>query len=285
VNRIDQKFKELKENGKKALITFITAGDPDLEATVEIVKEMERQGADLVELGIPYSDPVAEGPVIQEANRRALENRIKIKDIMGAVKKMRKEVKIPLLYLLYFNCILQYGPGRFFADCADSGIDGVIVPDLPFEERGEIEEAAEKSGVYIITLVSPTSEDRIERITKNAKGFLYCVSSLGVTGIREEFKTDFEKFFAHINRAGSIPKAIGFGISTPEHVRQLKGYCDGLIVGSAIVNRIGQSSCAGEAVKNVGDYVRALREALDYGLPGKGKLSWNLSAKYPRCRK
>lgn len=263
MSRIEKKFKELKEKNRKALITFVTAGDPTLKATAEIVKEMEKRGADLIELGIPYSDPIAEGPVIQLANARALKNNIRIKDIMDAVKEMRKEVKVPLVYLLYFNCILQYGPEKFFEDCEKSGIDGLIIPDLPFEERDEIEDVAAEYGVDIITLVSPTSRDRMERIAKNAKGFLYCVSSLGVTGMRKDFSTNFEEFFSLINRCTDIPKAIGFGISTPEHIRQLKGYCDGLIVGSAIVKQVERSSCEEEAVKNVGEFVQTLRQAMD----------------------
>jgi len=263
MNRIDKKFKELRESNKKALITFVTAGDPTLEATVNLVKEMEKQGADIIELGIPYSDPIAEGPVIQEANKRALKNGIKIKDVMDAVKEIRKTVEVPVLYLLYFNCILQYGPEKFFRDCADSGVDGVIIPDLPFEEKDEIEDTALKNNIYIISLVSPTSKDRIKAISKNAKGFLYCVSSLGVTGIRKKFDTNFEDFFSSINEATDLPKALGFGISTTEHVRQLGKYCDGLIVGSAIVKKIGESINEQTAVECVGEFVNELRKALD----------------------
>jgi len=263
MGRIENKFDELKKAGKKALITFVTAGDPDIDTTVRLVEEMERRGADIVELGVPYSDPIAEGPVIQAANERALSKGIKIKDIMAAVREMRVSVKVPLLYLLYFNCILQYGPDMFFRDCAGAGIDGVIIPDLPFEERDEIEGVAEKYGIVDITLVSPVSNERIQRIAKSARGFIYCVSSLGVTGVRNGFKTDFERFFSYINAASDIPKAIGFGISTPEHVGMLKGYCDGLIVGSAIVKRIAGSPNPDEAVGNVGGYTLELRAALD----------------------
>jgi len=263
MSRIQDKFIELKEKNRKALITFVTAGDPDLDATKEIVIEMENRGADIIELGIPYSDPIAEGPVIQAANTRALKNNIKIKDIMFMVNELRQTVKVPLLYLLYYNCIFKYGPKKFFSDCAEVGIDGVIIPDIPFEEKGEINETAEGYGVDIITLVSPTSRDRIEKITKDAKGFLYCVSSLGVTGMRKEFNTDFKRFFEDIDKYTDIPKAIGFGISTTEHIRQLKGYCDGLIVGSAVVKQVEKSNSTQEAVKNVGDYVAELRKAMD----------------------
>ncbi len=261
MNRIAEKFNQLKQEGRKALITFLTAGDPTIACTIKIVKEMERKGADLIELGIPYSDPIAEGPVIQAANERALKNGIKIKDIMQAVKEMRNEVKVPLVYLLYFNCILQYGKDRFFSDCKDSGIDGLIIPDLPFEEQDELTEVAEKYQIDLISLVSPVSEDRIEKIASNAKGFLYCVSSLGVTGTREGFETNFEEFFKSIDKYAAIPKAIGFGISTPEHIKKLKGYSDGLIVGSAIVRLIGNSKSEDEAVKNVGEFVSTLKSA------------------------
>lgn len=263
MGRIEDKFSELKQQGKKALITFVTAGDPDLATTVKVVMEMERNGADIIELGIPYSDPIAEGPVIQAANARALRHAIKISDIMQCVKEMRKTVKVPLLYLLYCNCILQYGIDSFFADCAASGLDGVIIPDLPFEEKDELGVTADKYGIVMITLVAPTSADRVEKLARNAKGFLYCVSSLGVTGVRNSFNTNFEEFFSLIDKAASIPKALGFGISTAEHVRQLRGYCDGLIVGSAMVKRIEAARGTEEAVEAVGRYTAELREAMD----------------------
>ncbi len=263
MSRIGVKFNELRELNKKALITFVTAGDPDLDGTKRIVEAMERNGADLIELGIPYSDPVAEGPVIQAANVRALKNNIKIKDIMNAVKDMRKTVEVPLIYLLYYNCIFKYGADRFFSDCADSGIDGVIIPDLPFEEKDEIDGVALKYGIDIISMVSPVSKERIEMISKSARGFLYCVSSLGVTGERNSFSTDFGEFFSIIDKYTSIPKAIGFGISTPEHVKSLKGYSDGLIVGSAMVRQIERSRNIEETIDNITEYVKVLRAALD----------------------
>lgn len=263
MSRIEEKFNELKKENKKALITFITAGDPSLGTTLEIIREMAKKGADIVEIGIPYSDPIAEGPVIQSANARALKNPIKIKDIMTAIEKERHTIPVPLVYLLYFNCILQYGPGDFFAQCAKAGIDGVIIPDLPFEERDEIESFAEIFNVDIISLISPTSQERVEKIAKKAKGFLYCVSSLGVTGMRSSFKTDFKAFFSTINRSSTLPKALGFGISTPEHIKQLKGYCDGLIIGSAVVKKVEESVNSADAVEKVGDFVHSLRVAMD----------------------
>jgi len=225
--------------------------------------EMENAGADIIELGIPYSDPIAEGSVIQAANQRALMNGIKIYDIMEMVFKLRETVKIPLVYLLYFNCILQYGVDEFFKDCRNSGIDGVIIPDLPYEEQWEVRDLAEANNIDVISLISPTSNDRIEKIVRNAKGFLYCVSSLGVTGVRNEFSTDFESFFSEINRYSSVPKALGFGISTEKDVRNLKKYCEGLIVGSAIVKQVEKSLNSKEAVENVSVYVKMLRNAID----------------------
>lgn len=263
MNRIKNTFDELRAKNKKALITFVTAGDPTIDATKRLVREMEFKGSDIIELGVPYSDPIAEGPVIQAANSRALKNKIRISDIMKMVAEIREEIKAPLIYLLYYNCILKYGPEKFFIDCQKSGVDGLIIPDLPFEEQGEIIDMAELYHVDIISLVAPTSKDRIEKIAKSAKGFLYCVSSLGVTGVRNEFKTDFEDFFSYIDRFTSIPKAIGFGISTEEHIKRLKGYCDGLIIGSAVVKQIEKSMDEEEAIKNIGSFVQRMRKALD----------------------
>lgn len=263
MSRIEDKFKELKAQGKKALITFVTAGDPNLDTTVEIVERMILEGADIIELGIPYSDPIAEGPVIEAANKRAMKNSIRVKDVMETVKKIRQRVNEPILYLLYYNCILQYGPDRFFKDCEEAGVDGLIVPDLPFEEREELQGTTDKYPVDLITMVAPTSGERIEKLAKNARGFLYCVSSLGVTGIRSGFNTNFAELFSDIDKYSDIPKAIGFGISTPEHIRELKGYCDGLIVGSAVVRKIEESSGEKETVEKVGEFVQNLRKALD----------------------
>jgi tryptophan synthase alpha chain len=263
MNRIDVKFKYLGEIGRKALIPFITIGNPDIETTKTFVCEMEANGADLIELGIPYSDPIAEGPVIQEANKRALANGIKMADCMSLVSEIRKTTEIPLLFLLYFNCILQYGIDGFFSDCVASGVDGVIIPDLPYEERDEIADSAHRNGVHIISLIAPTSENRVRMLAQSAEGFIYCVSSLGVTGIRNGFDTDFQKFFDEINKYSKIPKALGFGISTPEHAAMLKHYCDGLIVGSAIVKKINDSADPKSVIKNVDNFVISLRKAMD----------------------
>lgn len=261
-NRIDILFKNLKNENKKAFITFVTAGDPDIDTTLDIVLEMEKNGADLVELGIPFSDPIAEGPVIQEANIRALKNGINLDKIFDMVKRLRLKTEIPIVFLMYFNSILAYGKEKFFENCNLSGVDGVIVPDLPFEESWEIEEYTEKYGVYQILLAAPTStEERVEKICGKAKGFLYCVSSLGVTGMRNAFATNFDEMFEKLNKISDIPKCLGFGISKPEHVKNLKGYADGLIVGSAIVKSIADGETIDEKIKNAADKTRELKEA------------------------
>ena len=246
MNRIDSMFAELKKQNKKALITFITAGDPDFDTTEQLILEMERQGANLIELGVPFSDPIAEGPIIQEASLRSLQGGTTLEGIFELVKKLRTKTEIPLVFMMYINTIYRFGVERFFSLCQETGIDAVIVPDLPFEEHDEIDECAYAHGVYPINLVAPTSKDRIAAIAANSKGFLYCVSSTGVTGVRNTFQTDFDSFF---------------DISSPEQVKQMKTYCDGVIVGSAIVKMIGQEQKS--SVATVGTFVKSLRNALD----------------------
>lgn len=263
MSRIEAKFKELSIRNRKALITFVTAGDPDLKTTVKLVRAMEKTGADLIELGVPYSDPIAEGPVIEAANARALKNDVRIPRIMAAVREMRRTVKVPLLYLLYYNSILQYGPDRFLRDCVEAGIDGLIVPDLPLEERGELFGLARKREVDLIAMVTPVSEDRIRKLVKGASGFLYCVSSLGVTGMRKKFTTDFPAFFSAVRRYSKLPRALGFGVSGPEQAAGLKRHCEGIIVGSAIVRKVGEAKNPAAAVRSVARFTASLRRALN----------------------
>lgn len=261
-NRIDLKFNELKEKGEKAFITFFTVGDPDLETSKKIIIEMVNNGADLIELGIPFSDPMAEGPVIQAANVRALERDINLDLIFDAVKEVREETQVPLVFLMYFNSLLSYGIEDFFKKCKDSGVDGVIIPDLPFEESDEIYAYTVKYGVYQISMVSPTSsKERVKKICERAKGFLYCVSSMGVTGVREKFNTDFEEIFKTLDKYPYIPKCIGFGISKTEHIEVLKKYCDGIIVGSALVKLIESGETIEEKVSSVGKKTSELSAA------------------------
>ena len=262
MTKLDMRFNELKENNKKALITYITAGDPTLEITKQLVLEMERKGADIIELGIPFSDPIADGPVIQRAAQRSLSQKIKINNIMDTVRQLRKETKVPIVYLLYFNCMLQYGIEKFLGECAEVGVDGLVIPDLSYEEGEDIRKMAAQYEVHIIPLIAPTSSGRIKMISSEAKGFIYCISSTGVTGTRNEFKTDLSRFIETIAQYSDIPKAIGFGVSTAEQVKHLGSLCDGVIVGSAIVKIIEEYNQSPELVLRVGQFVGELKEAL-----------------------
>lgn len=268
-NRIEDKFARLKAENKKAFIPFVMTGDPDLDTTYRVVLKMIEKGASVVELGVPYSDPSAEGPVIMRADDRALRKGIRLKDVMNiAVRVREKDDATPLVLLLYFNCIFCYGPERFFAACAQAGIDGVIIPDLPYEERGEIEEFAERYQVIIISMVTPASRERAKKIAEKAKGFLYCVSSLGVTGERAEFSTDFAGFFSELDSYSSLPKAIGFGVSSPEQAAYLQDYCDGVIVGSAIVRRIEEEAEKGADGRKIAEEIGRYTEEMCAALGG-----------------
>ena len=261
MNRIDKCFEQLKAEGRKALITFITAGDPDMDTTEKTALKMYDSGADMIELGVPFSDPVAEGVTIQKASLRSLSGGTNLTKIFACVKNIRAKTDKPLLLMMYINTIFRYGTDRFFAQCREYGIDGVIVPDAPYEERDEIADYAEKYGIVGVNLVAPTSHDRIKEIASNSKGFLYCVSSTGVTGVRKSYTTNFEEFFGLIKESCPCPYAVGFGISGPEQAKKMSGYCDGVIVGSAIV-RIMEEKGA-DSVEAVGEFVRSLRTALD----------------------
>lgn len=263
MNRIDNKFNTLREQGKKALITFITAGNPTKEVTLELIDAMEQGGTDIIELGMPYSDPLAEGPVIQASSARALKNNFKLDDIFSIIEKAREKTQIPLAIMIYFNCIFIYGIERFFERAKTAGADAVIIPDISFEEKGEVAKASEKAEVPVITFVAPTSYERTEKIVKDAEGFVYCVSSLGVTGMREGFHERLAEFTEEIKKYTDVPRAIGFGISGPEQVREIKKYCEGVIVGSAIVKRIGEAETIDKAVDSVKKFVRELRKSLD----------------------
>lgn len=260
MNRIERKFSQLKGKNEKALIPFVTAGDPDLETTEKLVLAMFDAGADLIEIGVPFSDPIAEGPIIQKASKRALDGGVTLVKIFELVKKLRTQTDEPLLLMMYINTIYRFGTERFFKLCAENGIDGVIVPDLPYEERDEIQDSADKYGIIPIRLVAPTSHDRIAMIADGAKGFLYCVSSTGVTGTRSSFSTDFKEFFGTIKKYAKIPCAVGFGISNPEQAKKMSEYCDGAIVGSAIVKIVEKEKQNAE--KPVADFVRELKKAI-----------------------
>lgn len=261
MNRIERKFALLKDQGKKALIPFVTAGDPDLATTEELVPALFASGADLVEIGVPFSDPVAEGPVIQKASKRALDSGTTLVNIFEMIGRLRQQTDEPLLLMLYLNSIFRFGKERFFRLCVENGVDGVIIPDMPYEERGEIQTEAEKSGVISISMVAPTSHERIAMIASAAKGFLYCVSSTGVTGMRANFNTDFQKFFGTIQKYAKVPCTVGFGISNPEQAKRMAAYCDGVIVGSAVVSLVERNGR--EAVSAVSEFVQSLKKAIE----------------------
>ena len=231
------------ENGK-AFIPFITCGDPDLETTAAAVREMVKNGADLIELGIPFSDPTAEGPVIQGANIRALKGGVKTDKVFGLVRELRTDVTVPMVFMTYANVVFSYGAEKFISTCAEIGIDGLILPDIPFEEKEEFLPLCKKYGVDLISLIAPTSENRIGMIAKEADGFIYLVSSLGVTGERSEIKTDLSSIVKIIRDNTNVPCAIGFGISTPEQAKSMADISDGAIVGSAIVKLLEQHGTA-----------------------------------------
>lgn len=245
---------------KKAFIAFLTAGDPCADSTVEYILTMERAGADLIEIGIPFSDPTAEGPVIQEANIRALSAGMTTDGVFEIVRRVREVSRIPLVFMTYLNPVFHYGYDSFFTKCQELGVSGIIIPDLPYEEKSEVEEPAAAHGVTVISMIAPTSEDRIKQIASEAKGFLYVVSSLGVTGIRSEIKTDLPSIIAGIRSVTDTPCAVGFGISTPEQAGEMAEISDGSIVGSAIVKLIAQYGT--EAAGVLGDYVRTMKAAV-----------------------
>lgn len=255
MSNISKAFK----NGK-AFIPFITCGDPNLETTAKIVRAMEKAGADLIELGIPFSDPTAEGPVIQEANLRALNSGTTTDKIFNLVKDLRKDVTIPMVFMTYANVVFSYGTEKFVKKCADYGIDGLILPDIPFEEKEEFDLICKQYGIDFISLIAPTSKNRVSMIAKEANGFVYIVSSLGVTGTRSKITTNVGEMVNLVKENTDVPCAIGFGISTPEQAAEMAEKADGVIVGSAIVKIIGKY---GEnAEEYVADFVKSMKDAI-----------------------
>ena len=247
------------KNGK-AFIPFITCGDPDLETTSKLVREMAANGADLIELGIPFSDPTAEGPVIQAANIRALSGGVTTDKIFDFVAELRRDVKIPLVFMTYANVVFSYDAERFMARCCETGVGGIILPDLPFEEKDEFSAICKQYGVDLISLIAPTSADRIAMIAKEAEGFIYIVSSLGVTGVRSQITTDISSIVKVIRENTDVPCAVGFGISNPEQAAKMSQYADGVIVGSAIVKQVAEYGR--EAAAPVGEFTAKMKAAI-----------------------
>lgn len=246
-------------NGK-AFIPFITCGDPSLEVTEQIVYAMEEAGADLIELGIPFSDPTAEGPVIQGANVRALSGGVTTDKIFDMVVKIRKNTQIPMVFMTYANVVFSYGADRFLKTASEIGMDGLILPDVPFEEKAEFDTICKKYGIDLISLIAPTSHERIARIAKEAEGFVYCVSSLGVTGMRSQITTDIGAMVQLVKKEKDIPCAVGFGISTPEQAAKMAAQADGAIVGSAIVKLC--ETYGADCVPYIEEYVKSMKDAV-----------------------
>ena len=253
------KIKEAFANGKE-FIQFITCGDPNLDTTKKIVRSMVESGADLIELGIPFSDPTAEGPVIQGANLRALSGGVTTDKIFDMVKELRQDLTVPMVFMTYANVVFSYDAEKFIRTCSEIGIDGLILPDLPFEEKGEFDDTCKKYGVDLVSLIAPTSENRVAMIAREAEGFIYIVSSLGVTGVRSEINTDIASLVKLVRENTSVPCAVGFGISTPEQAARMAGISDGAIVGSAIIKLI--EKYGKDAAEPVGEYVKSMKDAL-----------------------
>lgn len=252
-------IKKAFENGK-AFIGFLTAGDPDLETTKECILKIVEAGADLIEIGIPFSDPIAEGPVIQAANIRALKSKTKLQNVFDLVADLRKTIETPIVFLTYINPVFNYGYEAFFKECKKSGVDGIIVPDVPFEEKAEIAAYAKNYDVDIISLIAPTSNERIKTIAKDATGFVYVVSSMGVTGVRNEITTDVEAIVKLVKNVTDTPVAVGFGINTTAQAKHFAAFSDGVIVGSAIVKII--ENYGKKSPNYVYDYVKSMKDSI-----------------------
>lgn len=257
MNRIETALAELENKGEKALVTFITAGDPDLETTEKLVLEMFESGSDIVEIGVPFSDPVAEGKVVQEASLRSLANGTDLTKILGTVENLRRKTDKPILLVMYVNTIFRFGTKKFFELCREKGVDGVIVPDLPFEEKDEIRSYADDNGIIPISLVTPTSRSRIESITSDARGFLYCVSSPA----KCSSSADLDSFFGEVKKICKVPAIADFGISDTEQASKIGLHCGGVVAGSAIVEIVEKHGK--NSVQKVGEFVSSLKKAIN----------------------
>ena len=253
------KIADAFKNGK-AFIPFFTCGDPDLETTAALVRAAQTAGADLIELGIPFSDPTAEGPVIQAASTRALAGGTTTDRVFELVRDLRRDVTVPLVFMTYANLVYSYGTERFLARSAEVGVQGLILPDVPFEEKAEFAPACRAHGLELISLIAPTSEARIGRIAREAEGFVYCVSSLGVTGVRAEITTDIGAMVRLVKAERDVPCAVGFGVSTPAQARQMAQQADGVIVGSAIMKLV--AAHGRDSVPVVAEYIRSMKASV-----------------------
>ncbi|MDD5773288.1 MAG: tryptophan synthase subunit alpha [bacterium] len=259
MGRIEDKFQNLKTNGRKAFIAYIMAGDPDFGTTEKLVLELEKQGVDLIELGVPFSDPLADGPTIQAAGQRALASGTTLSGILDLVYKVRNKVQIPIILMSYFNPIYHYGVSDFLHDAKLKGVDGLIIPDLALEESKETVDLAEKNGIDLIFLIAPTSSlERIKKISDISSGFIYYVSLTGVTGVRESLVKEVGQFVNKIKKFTKKPVCVGFGVSTKEQVKELLKYSDGVIVGSAIVKKVEEGRDEKDIVKKTSEFVKAL---------------------------
>lgn len=261
MNRIEKRLQERNAENKKALITYMTAGLPSLEGTKDIILAQDSAGTDIIELGIPFSDPVADGPVIQEASYQSILLGTNLKKVFEVVKEVRKESEIPIVFMMYYNTVLYYGVESFVEKCIEVGVDGLIIPDLPFEEQGEINEFLVKENApLLIQLVSPVSKQRISKILKDAKGFVYCVSSMGVTGQEASFHKDIIDYLTEVKKVSTIPVMMGFGIRTAKDVEPMKNIIDGAIVGSHFIKLMEDNKYSLDAIK---DYCRSFKEELN----------------------
>ncbi|MBU1912352.1 MAG: tryptophan synthase subunit alpha [Candidatus Omnitrophica bacterium] len=260
MNRIDKKFKELKKNNKKAFIAFIMAGDPSLGVTEKLIHKLASSGADIIELGVPFSDPIADGPTIQKASERGLKSKTTLPGVFNLVKKVRNQIQAPIVFLIYYNLVFHFGLERFVKDAIHSGVDGVVVPDLPPEESKELCEIAKKNKFSVIQLLAPTSSiDRIKKVTGAATGFIYYVSLTGTTGARKKLPEELGENLRNIKKITNMPVCVGFGISTPRQVKEVQKFADGAIVGSAIIKVIEKNIGKKDLVGKVGGFVRKLK--------------------------
>lgn len=270
MNRIRERFAQLRAEGRAALMPYITAGHPSLDVTEALLPAMARAGADLIELGIPFSDPLADGPTIQKAAQRALEAGVTIAAVHAMVERLRRQgLTVPVLYMVYYNCIFSHGEERFLDDARAAGIDGLIVPDLPLEESASLRRLAEERGIDLVYLLAPTSTpERIAATAEHSRSFIYCVSLTGVTGARERLSSALKPMLQRIRAVTDLPLAVGFGVSTPEQAQEVARLADGVIVGSALVDRIDCAHTKEEAVAAASEYLQALRHALDAARSG-----------------